>query len=87
MITGFLLTILQTIVSAVLTPFQALPDVALDPNLINGIANVQGIMSTIEPIFPLETLLNILGIVVGIEIAIFTYKAIMWLIKKIPTIS
>lgn len=87
MITGFLLTILQTIVSAVLTPFQALPDVALDPNLINGIANVQGIMSTIEPIFPLETLLSILGIVVGIEIAIFTYKAIMWLIKKIPTIS
>lgn len=87
MITSFLLTILFDLILIPLLPLTALDDVVIPPDLANAIQNVQGFISSVDPIFPVATLIIILGIVVLIEVAIFTYKGIMWVIKKIPTIS
>lgn len=87
MITSLLLTILNDLVGVVISPFTYLPDASLPDSLTQGYANVQGFISTVNPIFPIDTLLICISFIVGIELAIFAYKAIMWLIKKIPMIS
>lgn len=87
MITDAILGFVFDILTAVLSIFKSQPDVVLSPALANAISNVQGIMSTVSPFFPLDTLFVIIGIYVGIEVAIFLYKTIMWVIKKIPTIN
>ena len=87
MITSFILTILKDLVDIVSAPLLALPIATLPDSLTQSVANIQGIISTINPIFPLDTILVCISVIVTIELAIFAYKAIMWLIKKIPTIS
>lgn len=87
MITSILLASFATIAQFLISPITLLPDVTLSPDLSNAIANIQGILSTVDPLFPLATMFACLGILVAVELAIFAYKAIYWLIKKIPTIS
>lgn len=87
MITSFLFTVFSVIISGLLAPLLLLPDVVLPPSLANALAAMVAFTAQINPLFPLSQLFIALGIVVGIEIAIFSYKVIMWLIKKIPTIN
>lgn len=87
MITSAVLTILKDLLDAVLSPLLSQSDVVLDPHLTSAVSNVQGFINTLDPIFPITTLLACIAIVLAVELAIFAYKAIMWLIKKIPMIS
>lgn len=87
MITSWIFTLGNFILTTVLTPLTNQTDVVLPANLVTSITNVQGFYSTVNPIFPISTLLACIGIILTIEIAIFAYKVIMWLIKKIPMIS
>jgi len=87
MITGFLFTILKNILDTLVSPLLSQSDVVFPTALSQGVANVQGIISSLDPIFPIATLFICLSIIISIEVAIFGYKVIMWLIKKIPTIS
>jgi hypothetical protein len=77
------LAFLQFILAIILNQ----PNAVLPSGLQNAIINTQGYLGSVRAFFPIDTLLEILAILLGIEIAIFTYKAIMWLIKKIPTIG
>jgi len=87
MITDILLQVLVIIISFVLSPLTLLPDATLPASLIQAYGNVQGFAATVNPIFPLDTLFEVLGVVLVVEVAIFGYKAVYWLIKKIPMIS
>ena len=87
MIVDVILQLLNLFLNFILTPFLNQADVVLSGPLANAIGNAQGLFSTINPLFPVDTLLICIGVIVGIEVAIFAYKSIMWLIKKIPTIS
>lgn len=87
MILDILLGVFTIIIGFFIAPLSALPDATLDPNLQNAVVNVQGFIATVNPLFPIDTLALAIGTIVSIELAILTYKAIYWLIKKIPTIS
>jgi len=87
MIIDLILQVLKVFLDFILSPFMSAPDAVLDPNLTSAIANIQGFITSVDPIFPITTLLACLSIILGIELAIFLYKGIMWLIKKIPGIS
>lgn len=87
MITDILLASFAVIIQFIVSPLSLLPDATLDTRISTAFANVQGYISTMDPIFPIGTLLTVLGIIVLVEFAIFGYKALYWLIKKIPTIS
>jgi hypothetical protein len=87
MITDILLSTFAIIIGFVISPLTLLADVTIPVPLLQAVANVKDSYSSFNPLFPVDTLLGILGIIVAIELAIFTYKAIYWLIKKIPTIS
>lgn len=87
MITTFILTILKDLVDTILIPFRALPDVSVSQDLLNSIVNIQGMISSLSPVFPMVALFAVIGFVVLLETGIFFYKGVMWIIKKIPGIS
>jgi hypothetical protein len=87
MISYFLLVIVISLVDLLLAPIRLLPDATLNPNITTALTQVGGYLSVMDAIFPVSTLLQVLGAVLVVEAAIFTYKVIYWIIKKIPTIS
>lgn len=48
---------------------------------------VSGYTAALNAILPMSTILTLVGIFVGFEVAYTAYKVIYWVIKKIPTIS
>jgi HD-like signal output (HDOD) protein len=68
-------------------PLLLLGDVSLDSNLTTSITTASSYYHSVNSILPMDTMLAILGISLTIELAYATYKLIMWVIKKIPTIN
>ena len=87
MITDAILTILFGFIYLVTAPLRLLADVTLPADISDTIAAVSANMALLDKVIPISTLVIILGFVVVIEGGIFTYKGIMWVIRKIPTIS
>jgi len=87
MITDFFLKILYVVVKFTLTPLALFDDFEMDPELIESVTTFNSYLTSIGDFFPLGTLLIILSALLIIELAIGTYKGIMWLIKRIPLIG
>lgn len=87
MITDIFLKSLKALLDFILSPFLLQSDVVLPEGFTQAIHNVQGIYSSVSPVFPLGTLLAIIALVVSVELAILAYKFTTWIIKKVPTIS
>jgi len=87
MITSILLNVTDIIVSLLMSPFTAMPNIVVSDSLLHAAQNVNGFLTTVGPVVPLLTLFSILAVITSVEVAIFAYKGIYWLIKKIPTIS
>jgi len=87
MIVNTLLLALYGIISLLLTPIKLLDDVSLDPNVHNSILTARTYLANINIVLPVSTILAILGIILTIETFILLYKAVNWLIRKIPTID
>ena len=87
MITDALLTILYGFIFLITAPLRLLADVSLPADISSTIAAVSANMALLNKVIPITTLVSILGIVIIVETAIFTYKGIMWVIRKIPTIN
>lgn len=68
-------------------PITLLPDVSLPAGFTNAITTANGYLRSLDVIIPIQTVLTLLGIYIAIELAYFTYKLIMWLIKRFPTQS
>lgn len=87
MITEALLNIVYLFVFAVTSPLRLLSDVSLSADLISAISTANTYIAAVDFIFPVTTFLTILGLVLTIEAFIVLYKIIIWVIRKIPTIS
>lgn len=87
MITTLFLNVFYTFLSFILSPILSQADVSVSSSVLNAVTNIQGFLTSAAPVFPITTLLSVLGIVITVEIGILVYKAIMWLVKKIPMIS
>lgn len=87
MILTLLLNLIFAIISFILTPLSLLADVTLPANFSTAITNASGYYNSLNGILPLDTMLQILGLSLAIEGAYLTYKLIMWVIQKIPTIN
>lgn len=87
MIVNILLKILYETIWVLIYPIRILSDVSLSGDLISAISTANTYISAIDFVFPVTTFLAILGLVLTIEGLIILYKSIMWLIRKIPTIS
>jgi len=87
MITSAILWLIYIFVSLLLSPIFLLDDVSVNSNFASAIATVNSYLSNINNVFPLNTLLIIIFLILGIELSIATYKLIMWGLKRLPTQS
>jgi len=78
---------LYGVVYAIISPLLLLPDASLPDGIVSAVSEASSHLAAVEVVVPVNTILAILAAFVAIEAAIFTYKGIMWLIKKIPTIN
>lgn len=87
MITNAILFIIFLVVTTITSPLRLLNDVALDSEFAISIATASTYLSAINTFLPMTTLLTVLGFFITFETLFFTYKLLMWVIKKIPTIN
>lgn len=88
------MTTLLTALIAIITTFivlsgvfLVLPDVSINSAFGEAVLQASGFLNGINILLPIDTLFDILNAVLAIEIAIFSYKIVMWVIKKIPSIN
>lgn len=87
MIFQAILNTLYQVISFIAYPLKQLPDVSLGTGFTDAINTANGYLSALNDIIPIDTILTLLGVYVAIETAYFTYKFIMWVIKRFPTQS
>lgn len=87
MIITAILNVVYTFITFVLSPLTLLGDVVLNSNFTSAINTASGYYHSLNVVLPVDTMITILGISVTIEISYLTFKLIMWIIKKVPTIN
>lgn len=87
MITSVLLYMLYGTVWVLLSPLRLLDDATLPAGLTSALTSVSTYLSSINQFVPVDSFLTISGILLTIEAGIFSYKLVMWLVKKIPLIG
>lgn len=48
---------------------------------------IAGYVGILDPIFPLDTMLSILTLVITFELAIFGFKGVRWIVSHLPFIN
>ena len=87
MIATITLNLIYGLIWVILAPLRLLPDVSMSGEVASSIASVGSYIAPFNFVLPIATIITIILLVVSIEVGIFLYKGIMWLIKKIPTIN
>lgn len=89
MITYYVISILIGFIGALLSPIGSLPDVSLPISITGAFSQAGHLVGIIYNLLPdtITAIFSALSAIVGIEIAIFTYKLIKWIYTKIPGIS
>lgn len=87
MIIDAIVLIFYSLLYILTLPIASLADASLPAEIDNAISQATNYLSMANAILPVSTLITILGLILLIEAGIMTYKIIMWVIRKIPTIS
>ena len=87
MILTGILNLIYLFLTIILSPLLLLGDVVLPSGFTTAITNASGYYNSLNTILPVDTMLTILGLSLAIEGAYLTYKIIMWVIQKIPTLN
>ena len=87
MITNAILLVLYVIVAVLLSPLGFFSNVTLSSDVLASLAKIHDYFVSLNMVIPVNVILGAFGLLLAVELAIFTYKGIMWLIKKIPTIN
>lgn len=87
MIIYFLILIFYFLSNLIVSPLLLLPDVNLPTDFASNFSQIGQLLSILDIILPLGTILFLLGFVLSFEAFIILFKVINWVIKKIPTIS
>ena len=87
MITDFILFILYNVVLLFLAPLRAFSDFNLDSNIGLSIIKAKEYLANVNQVLPVGTIVSIIGIFVAVNGFILIWKAVNWLIRKIPTIN
>lgn len=87
MITSAILQLFYTILVFILTPILAQPNVVYGASTVANIAAASGYISSMNAYLPVDTILSIVGVLLGFEIVYGVYKIIMWVVRRLPTQS
>jgi hypothetical protein len=87
MITNAFIYILYLIVYGITAPLRLFNDVSLDSSFLASVTTASDYISAFNTFLPLTALLSIFGLFLAFESSYFTYKLIMWIVRKIPMIN
>lgn len=87
MITSAIITVFIIFGSSIVWFLQLFGTATLPEGLVSAIASLSGYYSSLNTIFPVDTLLQILAFELTIELAIFTYRLVRWSYQKMPSIT
>lgn len=83
MIVDIFFSIIYSFFVAISYPLTFLPIASLSDEVNLGIEKAMFYLKPINSVIPLDTIFNIIAILMSIELAYFIYKGIMWVIKRI----
>lgn len=88
MITTGLVLLIYGLVYSLSLPFLLLADVSLDSGIAAALTQAGSYISMVDAFFPIGVLLaTFAGVHLIVEGYIFSYKLVMWVIRKIPGVS
>ena len=88
MITDAILYLIFWVVNLLVLGLAAiLPTGSLPADFTSAVETASGYLTALDFVLPVATLVSILGVFLAFEGAIFAYKGVMWVIRKIPTIG
>ena len=87
MILTLILNLIYYLIKLLLSPLLLFSDVTLPANVSATITSANNYLAGMAQIAPIYTIISVIALIVGMEVAIFGYKFIMWVIRKIPTIN
>lgn len=85
MITGALIEIANTIIEAILSVFPTSSGFPSDVQ--TAFTYLGGYVGMLDPLIPIDTLGTVVGIVLTVELIIFSFRAITWIFSKIPVVG
>ena len=87
MITSAILNMLYVFIYIITSPIRLFSDVTLNSNFTSSISTASGYLHSLNVLLPIDTVITILGVSLVFELVYLTFKAIMWVIKKVPTLN
>jgi len=87
MITNIILFVILSVVYLILSPLLLLDDATLPAGLTTALQTASTYLANVDIIFPVSTMLTILGLFLAIEAVILIYHIILFVIRKIPGIN
>lgn len=68
-------------------PLRLLSDVALPAAMTSALTTASGYLGAINSFFPVDTLIDVLGLLLAVEGYILLYKGLKWIWNKIPGVN
>jgi len=87
MIITLVLNIIYLAVLVAFSPLLALPVAFISPDFATAITTGSSYLAALNIVLPVDTLITILSYSVSFEIGYFSFKGIMWIVKRLPTQS
>lgn len=87
MISDIFLYTIYGLIFIITLPLRLTADVSLNSSITQAIGTATTYLAPVSTFLPILTILLIIGLEIGIEIGIFSYKVMMWVIKRFPTQS
>jgi len=85
MITSFFITSAVAVVGAILSVLGS--SQGFPPEAEEAVSFIGGFLGMLDPLVPTSTLLTILGILITVEFAIFSFRTLRWLFSHIPFVG
>lgn len=87
MITTGIILIFIAFANSIIFALSLFGTAELPPEIVNSMDAFAGFYSTLNTIFPVDTVLQIIAIQVIIELSILTYRLFKWGYTKIPGVG
>lgn len=87
MITTALLNVVYVFVISIVSLLRGLGEVSEENAITSAITAIQPYYVSLSSIFPVGTLLSIVGFVLVFEGLYLTYKLIKWAYQKVPSVN
>lgn len=84
MITQAILSIYYSMTNGLI---NLMPTFSVQQEVINGAQSFLQSMANINQIFPINTLITCLGIIIGYHMFTLGFYIVNWVIRKVPTVS